>query len=74
MRSSERSIVPLGEYGVKFAYRQAIVRDWLVLVIRPSVTSPKTEPSQPRRPSWGLGVGFEMFLGGDKFQRRPATF
>lgn len=66
--------VPLGEYGVKFAYRQAIVRDWLVLEIRPSVTWPKTEPSQPRKPSWGLGVGFEMFLGGDKFQPRPATF
>lgn len=58
---------------MKFAYRQAVVRDWLVLEIRPSVAWPTTEPSQPHKPSWGLGVGFEMFLGGDKFQPRPAT-
>ena len=66
--------VPLGEYGIKAAYRQTLGRDWLLHEIRPSVTWPKTEPSQPRKPSWGLGVGFEMFLGPDKFEPRPATF
>jgi hypothetical protein len=66
--------VPLGEYGIKVAYRQTFLREWLVLEIRPSVTWPKTEPSQPRKPSWGLGIGFEMFLGPDKFEARPATF
>ena len=66
--------VPLGEYGIKVAYRQTFLRDWVVLEIRPSVTWPKTEPSQPRKPSWGLGIGFEMFLGPDKFEARPATF
>ena len=66
--------VPVGEYGLKVAYRQAILRDWLVLEIRPSLTWPKTEPSEPRKASWGLGIGIEMYLGGDKFEPRPATF
>ncbi len=66
--------VPLGEYGVKFAYRRSIVRDWLVMEIRPSVTWPKDEPSDPRKASWGIGIGFEMFFGTDEFSASPATF
>lgn len=66
--------VPLGEYGARVAYRQSILRDWLVLEIRPSVTWPKDDPAGPRKASWGLGVGFEMFFGLDGFEARPATF
>lgn len=66
--------VPIGEYGAKFAYRQRVWRDWLVLEVRPSVTWQKTDPNQPRQASWGFGVGFEMFFGMDEFQARPATF
>jgi len=66
--------VPVGEYGFRMAWRQSVVRDWLVLEVRPSVTWPKDQPEQPRKPSWGMGIGFEMFLGTDEFQARPATF
>jgi hypothetical protein len=66
--------VPLGEYGVRVAYRKRIFRDWLVLELRPSVTWPKDDPDQTRKASWGFGVGFEMFFGQDEFQARPATF
>ena len=66
--------VPIDEYGVRVAWRQSVVRDWLVVEIRPSVTWPKDQPEQPRKPSWGLGIGFEMFFGTDEFQARPATF
>jgi hypothetical protein len=66
--------VPLGEYGARVAWRQSVLRDWLVLEIRPSVTWPKEDPVQPRTASWGLGVGFEMYFGGEDFQARPATF
>lgn len=66
--------VPLGEYGIRFAYRQSFVRDWLVFEIRPSVTWPKEHPGDPREASWGLGIGFEMFFGDYEFQARPATF
>jgi hypothetical protein len=66
--------VPLGEYGIRVAYRQRLFRDWLVLELRPSVTWPKDQPNEPRRASWGFGIGFEMFFGIDEFQARPATF
>ena len=66
--------VPIEEYGIRLAWRQSVLRDWLVVEIRPSVTWPKDQPEQPRKPSWGLGIGFEMFFGTDEFQARPATF
>lgn len=66
--------VPLGEYGIRVAYRQRVWRDWLVLELRPSLTWPKDDPTQSRSASWGIGVGFEMFFGEDEFQSRPATF
>lgn len=67
--------VPLGNYGAKIAYRQAIFRDWLILETRASLTWPKEEPNQPRKPSWGVGVGVEMLFGPDEeFSARPVTF
>ncbi len=66
--------VPLGEYGIRVAYRQRLFRDWLVVELRPSVTWPKDRPEEPRKPSWGLGIGFEMSFGLDEFQARPVTF
>jgi hypothetical protein len=66
--------VPIQEYGFKAAYRQAIVRDWLVMEVRSSVTWPREYTYQPRKPSWGVGVGFEMFFGTDEFLARPITF
>jgi hypothetical protein len=66
--------VPLGEYGIRAAYRQRVLADWLVIELRPSVTWPKERPEQQRRASWGLGIGFEIFFGMDEFQARPATF
>ena len=66
--------VPLGEYGIRVAYRQRLFRDWLVLELRPSVTWPKDQPNEPRKPSWGIGIGFEMMFGISEFQARPVTF
>lgn len=66
--------VPLGNYGVKLAYRRSIARDWLVLETRLSLTFPKDEPWQRREASWGIGVGLEMFFGTDDFLARPVTF
>jgi len=66
--------VPLGNYGVKLAYRRSVVRDWLVLETRLSLTFPKDEPWQTREASWGVGVGLEMFFGTDDFLARPVTF
>src|SRR3954451_16156580 len=53
--------VPVHEYGFKAAYRQAITRDWLVMEVRTSLTWPREKIEQERSPSWGVGIGFEMF-------------
>jgi hypothetical protein len=66
--------VPVDNYGAKVAYRRSISRDWLILEMRSSLTWPKEHPEQPRAPSWGVGVGVEMFFGTDQFLARPVTF
>ena len=66
--------VPIKDYGLKLAYRRAIARDWLVLELRTGVTWPRDDPTQPREPSWALGVGLEMFFGTEEFVARPVTF
>ena len=66
--------VPLGNYGVKLAYRQSISRDWLVLETRVSLTFPKDFSEQTREATWGVGIGLEMFFGTDQFLARPVTF
>jgi hypothetical protein len=66
--------VPVGDYGLKLAYRKSVTRDWLVLETRLSLTFPKEHPWQTREASWGVGVGLEMFFGTDQFLARPVTF
>ncbi len=68
------SPVPMHEYGIKGAWRQSVMRDWLILELRSSLTYPKDMPGQSRQPSWGVGIGFEMFFGTDEFLARPVTF
>lgn len=65
---------PLDEFGVKVAYRTCMIRDWFVLELRTSLTWPKELREQPREPSWGLGIGCEMFFGTEAFSSRPVTF
>lgn len=66
--------VPLEEFGVKVAYRQSVVRDWFVLEVRTSLTWPKELRTESRKPSWGFGLGCEMYFGTDEFSSRPVTF
>ncbi len=66
--------VPLGNYGLKLAYRRSISRDWLVLETRVSLTFPRDELWQVREATWGVGVGLEMFFGTNDFLARPVTF
>ena len=66
--------VPVGNYGVKLAYRQSVARDWLVMETRISLTFPRDYVWQVREASWGVGVGLEMFFGTDDFLARPVTF
>jgi hypothetical protein len=66
--------VPTENYGVKFAYRRSVARDWLVMETRVSCTFPREELTQDRITNWGIGVGFEMFFGTGEFLARPVTF
>jgi hypothetical protein len=66
--------VPIHNYGTKFAYRQAVLRKWLIMELRTSVSWPKDLPSQDRRLSPGVGMGLEMLFGTDEFRARPVTF
>jgi hypothetical protein len=66
--------VPTENYGVKFAYRRSVFRDWLVLETRVSCTFPREELTQDRITNWGVGIGFEMFFGTNEFLARPVTF
>jgi hypothetical protein len=66
--------VPMHEYGIKAAWRQSVMRDWLILELRSSWTYPKDFPYQNRKGTLGVGVGFEMFFGTNEFLARPVTF
>jgi hypothetical protein len=66
--------VSLHEFGFKAAYRQSVARDWLIMEWRTSLTWPRELREQSRKPSFGVGIGFEMMFGTDEFLARPVTF
>ena len=66
--------VQLHDYGFKIAYRQGILRRWLVMEVRTSVDWPRDFIYQQRSASFGIGVGFEMLIGTEEFLARPVTF
>jgi len=66
--------VQLHDYGFKTAYRQGILRRWLVMEVRASVDWPRDFIYQSRSASLGVGIGFEMLIGTEEFLARPITF
>jgi hypothetical protein len=66
--------VPVHDYGMKVAYRQSVLRRWLIMEVRTSVDWPKDFVTQMRSRSLGIGLGFEMLFGTDEFLARPVTF
>jgi hypothetical protein len=66
--------VPIHDYGMKVAYRQGILRKFLVMEIRTSIDWPRDFTYQRRSASVGVGIGFEMLFGTSQFLARPITF
>ena len=66
--------VQLHDYGFKIAYRQGILRRWLIMELRTSVDWPRDFIYQRRSASFGIGIGFEMLIGTEQFLARPVTF
>ena len=66
--------VQLHDYGFKVAYREAILRRWLIMEVRTSLDWPRDFIYQHRSASFGIGLGFEMMIGTEEFLARPVTF
>ncbi len=66
--------VQLHDYGFKIAFRQGILRRWLIMEVRTSVDWPRDYIYQQRSASFGIGLGFEMLIGTEEFLARPITF
>jgi hypothetical protein len=66
--------VQLHDYGFKIAYRQGILRRWLIMEVRTSVDWPRDYIYQQRSASFGIGLAFEMLIGTEEFLARPITF
>ena len=60
--------VPVREWGVRALWRRNVWRDWLALELRTSLTWPRERRDEPREPSWGAGVGFELVFGEGSFR------
>ena len=55
--------VPVRDYGFELRYRQSILREWLFVEARTSLTWPKDLPEEERKANPGVGLGFEMYFG-----------
>ncbi len=66
--------VQLHDYGMKVAYRQGVLRRWLIMEVRASLDWPRDFIYQRRAASVGVGIAFEMLIGTEEFRARPVTF
>lgn len=55
--------VPIRNYGAEIRYRKRILREWLFLEARGSVTWPRETLEEERKINPGVGFGFEMYFG-----------
>lgn len=55
--------VPLRDYGVELRYRVGVLRKWLFLEARTSLTWPRETLEEKRDINPGVGLGFEMYFG-----------
>jgi hypothetical protein len=55
--------VPLTDFGLRLIYRRSVLRDWLFLELRSSITWPRETLLERRRSNLGVGAGLEMQFG-----------
>jgi hypothetical protein len=55
--------VPIRDYGAELRYRKRVLREWLFLETRASVTWPRETLEEERDINPGVGIGFEMYFG-----------
>jgi hypothetical protein len=55
--------VPIADYGLRIVYRRRVLREWLFLELRSSITWPRETQHEPRERNLGAGVALEMSFG-----------
>lgn len=55
--------VPVRNFGVEVRYRRQMLRKWLFLEARSSLSWPKETLEEEREINPGVGIGFEMYFG-----------
>jgi hypothetical protein len=55
--------VPVRDYGFEVRYRQRVLRKWLFLEARSSLTWPRETLEEDREINPGVSLGFEMYFG-----------
>jgi len=55
--------VPLSDYGLRLIYRRRILREWLFLEMRSSITWPRETLLERRQSNLGVGAGLELQFG-----------
>lgn len=55
--------IPVRDYGVEVRYRVRVLRKWLFLEARSSLTWPRETLAEEREINPGVGLGFEMYFG-----------
>lgn len=55
--------VPVRNFGAELRYRRQMLRKWLFLEARTSVSWPKDLPTEEREINPGVALGFEMYFG-----------
>jgi len=63
VRGVMNTAIPVRDYGVELRYRMRILRKWLFLEARSSLTWPREALDEKREINPGVGLGFEMYFG-----------
>lgn len=63
VRGIANTDVPVRDYGVELRYRVRVLRKWLFLEGRSSLTWPRESRVEERDINPGVGLGFEMYFG-----------
>jgi len=55
--------VPIADYGLRVIYRRSVLREWLFLELRSSITWPRATLLERRESNLGAGLAFEVTFG-----------
>ncbi len=63
VRGETDAPVPLERWSLRTVIRQQMLREWFFVELGAGVSWPRRRVDDPRTPSWGVGIRFEVFFG-----------